>query len=243
MVALIAASALIYIGSVYQEYIRVQSTRIGVIRVSGSIDNLTYADQARAAQRDPNIKAVVVVIDSGGGLLEPCLETEVAFRELKAEKPVIVTMGQYAASGAYLISTASDYIFAHYATVTAGVGVLAVWISYENKWKEEGIDYYWWTTGERKDIGAPWRPPTAEESEYMQNLVDGWMDEIMKRIQFNRPKIENIDGLRDGSTMLGYEAFERKLVDELGDYQDALRKAEELSHLKKGSYITVELGS
>ena len=221
---------------------KVHTTNIAVIRMSGSIDSLVYADQARAAQRDPNIKAVVVVIDSGGGVLEPCLETEVALRGLKAVKPVIVTMEQYAASGAYLISTASDNIFARYASVTAGIGVLAVWVCYENKWKEEGIDFYWWTTGEKKDLGAPWRSPTPEESEYMQNFVDTWMEEIMKRIQLNRGgKIEKIDELRDGSTMLGYKAVERGLVDEIGDYYDALRRAEELAGLKKGEYTIVEL--
>ena len=243
--ALLVVSGLLYAGHVYQEYIRVQSSRIGVIRVTGSINDFhRYLEQARAAREDPRIKAVVVVVDSPGGTVQACFQTESAFRELKAQKPVVVTMGRYALSGAYLVSTASHHIFAHEYTITAGLGVVAVWVSHENRLRKEGIDYYVWRSGEHKDLGAEYRAPTEEESRYMQSLVDNLMRDMVTRIKANRPAVENtIDELMGGLTLWGREALPRKLVDTIGGYEDALRKAEELAGLKKGSYIIVELGS
>lgn len=239
IVALIVLAAIFYASDWYSKY----TTRIGVIRVSGIIDNFTYADQAYDALRDSDIKAVVVVVDSPGGTIQASFETEAAFRELNMTKPVVVTMGEYAASGAYLVSTASDYIFARSATETAGLGVIAIWVSYENKLREEGIEYYRWTSGEMKDLWAPYRSPTPEESAGLQSLVDNLMNEVIRRIKINRPQVVNIDELRDGSTIWGYEAIPYGLVDEIGDYEEALRKAAELADLKKGSYTVVGLTS
>ena len=236
--ALLVCAAIFYAGDWYSKY----TTRIGVIRVSGSIDNFTYAYQADDARRDPNIKAVVVVVDSPGGTVQACFETEVAFGELKKEKPVVVTMKQYAASGAYLISTASDYIFARSATVTAGLGVIAIWVSYENMLKETGIEYYVWKSGESKDLGAEYRPPTEEENKYMQSLVDNLMYEMVARIKVNRPQVMvTIDELMDGSTIYGWEALYYQLVDRIGNYDDAVKKAAQLAGLKEGTYTVVEL--
>lgn len=245
IVALIAAAALFYVADIYQKYMALTPTRIGIIRVSGSIENFDkYMDQAYAARDDPSIKAVVVVVDSPGGTAQACFQTEAAFRELNSKKPVVVTMGQYAASGAYLVSTASDYIFAHEYTITAGLGVVAIWISYENKFEEEGIHYYVWKSGESKDLGAEYRPPTEEENAYMQSLVDNYMEHMITCIEHNRPQVENtIDGFSDGITVYGIDALDHNLVDRIGDYQDARCKAAELAGLEEGTYTIVELGS
>lgn len=238
IVVLLVCAAIFFVGDWYSKYI----TRIGVIRVSGSIDDFTYANQAYDALSDPNIKAVIVVVDSPGGTVQACFEAEAAFRELNREKPVVVTMKEYAASGAYLISTASDYIFARSATVTAGLGVIAIWVSYENKLKTEGIDYYVWKSGESKDLGAEYRPPTEEENRYMQSLVDNLMHDMVTRIKTNRPQVtDTIDELIDGSTVYGSEALLYKLVDEIGIYEDAVKKAAKLAGLAEGSYTVVGL--
>lgn len=239
IVALLICAALFYAGDRYSKY----TTRIGVIRVSGIIENSDYAYLAEDAAQDEKIKAVVVEIDSTGGFLQPCFRTETAFRELKSRKPLIVSMKDYATSGAYLISTASDYTFAYSDTVTAGIGVIAIWVCYENKWKEEGIDYYVWKSGKMKDLGAPWRAPTEEDNRYMQELVDNARTELESRIIRNRPQAADvINELRDCLTRDGTEALELGLVDELGGYRDALRKAAELAGLEEGSYTVVELG-
>lgn len=236
--ALVICFAVFLASSWYSKH----NTRIGVIRMTGGITDFTYADQVYNALKDPCIKAVVVVIDSPGGTVQACFETEAMLRGLNDEKPVVVTMGKYAASGAYLVSTASDHIFARNTTVTAGLGVIAVWVSYENKLEMEGIDYYVWKSGGNKDLGAEYRPPTEEESAHMQDLVDNLMLDMVTRIKTNRPEVtDTIDELMDGSTVYGSDALHYKLVDEIGFYEDAVEKAAELAGLAKGSYTVVEL--
>ncbi len=239
------AAALLVIGlSVYAYHTYITPTRgisienqIGIISIENSINDFRYANQAENALNDPSIKAVVVSINSSGGGVYSCFQTEKQLRRLAAEKPVVVTMREYATSGAYLVGSASDYIYACTQTLTAGLGVIAVWPSYENHYKQEGIEYYVWKSGTSKDWWAPWRGPTENENKEIQELVDEYADELFDRIVANRPETENtIDGLRDGSTLLGHEAIGYNLVDELGTYQDALEKAADMAGLKSGEY-------
>mgnify|MGYP001027953174 CR=1 FL=1 len=242
IVVLLVVAVIFYVYSVYSTY----STRIGIIQVEGEIGDFRYVDQVKAAIEDPSIRAVVVVINSPGGTVDACFETETQLLELNLKKPVVVTMSEYGASGAYLIASASDYIFAHRQTVTAGLGVIAVWVSYENKFEKEGIKYYRWLSGELKDEFAPWRGPTPEENARIQKLVDDLMEELFSRIQGNRTggqSIKDIDNLRDGSTVYGWEALWYNLIDGIGDQGDAMEKAAELAGLKEGEYLVVDMAN
>lgn len=238
VIGLIIVAALFYTYGVYSVY----STRVGVVRIEDEVTDFSYADQIKDALKDPRIRAVVVVVNSPGGTVQACFETEERLVELKAKKPVVVTMDQYGASGAYLIASASDYIFARSQTITAGLGVIAVWVSYENKFEREGIEYFVWRSGEAKDEFAPWRAPTQEENDRIQKLVNDLMNELIYRVQRNRAKV-NVDNLRDGSTVYGWEALRYNLIDEIGDYDSAVRKAAELAGLKEGEYLTVDMAN
>lgn len=238
VITLVIAAAILYAYGVYSVY----STRIGVVRIEDEVIDFSYADQIGNALKDPSIRAVVVVINSPGGTAQACFETEERLAKLKTEKPVVVAIDQYGASGAYLIASASDYIFARSQTITAGLGVIAVWVSYENKFQKEGIEYFVWRSGEAKDEFAPWRAPTPEENDRIQKLVDDLMNELIYRIQRNRAKVK-IDNLMDGSTVYGWEALGYNLVDEIGDYDNAVRKAAELAGLKEGEYLTVDMAN
>lgn len=233
------AVVLIIIGiTVYAYHARAgPANRIGVISIENSIVDFRYADQAEKALNDSSIEAVVVSINSPGGGVYSCFQTEEQLRRLAAEKPVVVAMGDYATSGAYLIGSAANYIYARAWTLTGGLGVVAVWPSYENHYKKEGIKYYIWKSGTSKDWWAPWRGPSENENKKIQKLVSEYADELFDRIIANRPETKNtIDSLKDGSTILGREAIEYHLVDELGTYQDAVKKAAEMAGLKSGEY-------
>ena len=235
---LLAVAVVFYAYSVHSVY----STRIGVIRVEGEISDFRYVDQIDAALKDPSVRAVVIAVNSPGGTVDACFETETQLSGLNLEKPIVVTMSEYAASGAYLISSASDHIFAHEQTVTAGLGVIATWVSYENWLEKEGIKYYIWRSGEAKDEFAPWRSPTPEENAQIQQLVNDLANELFSRIR-NHRTIENMDDLRDGSTVYGRKALGYNLIDEIGDYDDAVRKAGELAGLEKGEYLVVDMAN
>ncbi|MEM2866579.1 MAG: signal peptide peptidase SppA [Candidatus Hadarchaeales archaeon] len=214
--------------------------KIAVIRVEGEISDFSYAELLDSARRDSSVKAVVVEVNSPGGTVQACFETETAMRQLALEKPVVVTMKEYAASGAYLLSSAASYIFARSSTLTAGLGVIAIWVSYENWLEKEGIKYYRWSTGQLKDLGAEYRSPTPEENQYLQSLVENLLRDVMDRIRRNRPRLENVlESLKDGSTVYGTEALSLGLVDNLGTFRDAVDKAEELADLREGSYRLV----
>lgn len=225
--------------------------RIAVIRVDGVIWDTRYEDLAYEAMRDPCIKAVVIEIDSVGGGKDACFGTELAFRELSQVKPVVVTMKDYAASGAYLVSSPADYIFARGGTITASLGVYARWVCLENKWKEEGYEFFVWKSGVAKDAFASYRRPTEEENKYLDDLIKNTMDNLINRIKNNRPQVvDEIENLEEGYffkssgtgvewSISGEEALELQLVDEIGDSEDAIQKAAELAGLK--TYTIVEL--
>ncbi|MEA1904531.1 MAG: S49 family peptidase [Candidatus Hadarchaeota archaeon] len=242
-ISLIAAVALVISLTVYAYHTHAEPTnRIGIISIENSIYDFRYASKAEAALNDSSIEAVVVSINSPGGGANSCLQTEEQLRRLADEKPVVVIMGEHATSGAYLVGSASDYIYACTQTLTGGLGVIAVWPSYENHYKQEGIKYYVWKSGTSKDRWASWRGPTENENKKIQELIDEYADELFNRIVANRPETENtIDSLRDGSTVVGHEAIGYNLVDELGTYQDALEKAADMAGLKSGEYQTKKI--
>jgi protease-4 len=214
--------------------------KIALIRIEGTIENFYAYDRiAKTALKDESIRAVVLVIDSPGGTVQACFQAEEAFRKLRERKPVVVSMGQMATSGAYLISSVGNYIYAYDFTETGGLGVIAIWVSYENQLKREGITYYVWKSGGAKDIGAEYRGPTEEENRYLQELVDNLMNELLERILANRPKIQRIEELKEGYVYYGKDAVDYGLVDEIGDLEDAKQKAASLAGLKEYRTITL----
>ncbi len=203
-----------------------EKPKIGVMNVNGEIRGFEYARLAERARKDSSIKAVVIRINSPGGGVKGTFQTETSISKLAIEKPVVASLQEYAASGAYIISSAADNIYSYEQTTTAGLGVIAVWVSYEDYYDNIGIDYFIWKTGDQKDSFAPWRKPTAEENEEIQELVEQYESQLINRIITNRPETENtIKTLEDGSTVTGSEALELQLVDNIGGYKDAVRKA------------------
>jgi protease-4 len=180
-----------------------------------------------------------LAVDSPGGTVQACFQAEQAFRDLREKKPVVVSMGEQATSGAYLISSAANYIYAYDYTATGGLGVIAVWVSYENYLEKEGIKYYVWKTGEMKDLGAEYRGPTEEENRYLQELVENYMSELLSRIRANRPRIQGVEELEEGTVYYGKDALNYGLVDGLGDLEDAERKAASLAGLKEYKLVTL----
>jgi protease-4 len=237
VVLLIVAGGL-YVAAVHSKY----STRIGVINLTGEITDFRYTEQIKAAINDPSIQAVVVKVNSPGGYADACFQTELQLSQLNSQKPVVVTMDETCASGAYLISSASSYIYAHDYTVTAGLGVIAYWVDYSAAYENSGIKIWVWKSGGGKDEFAPWRGPTEKENQEIQEEVDRIAAELFATIRHNRPQTENIlENLSDGSTIYGSNAVSYKLVDAIGDYSAAVGKAAMLAGLGTGEYIVIDL--
>lgn len=210
--------------------------KIGVLNINGEIKGFRYARLAEEARKDSSIKAVVLKINSPGGSVNGTFQAESSISRLQKEKTVVASLQEYAASGAYVVGSASDYIYAWDQTLTGGLGVIAMWVSYEEYYENMGIDYYIWKTGDQKDMFAPWRKPTENESAEIQSLVENLTKELYGRIKINRPQTvsyieNNVQNIRDGSTVYGKNALKLKLIDNIGSQDDAIEKAAELENL------------
>jgi len=203
------------------------TNQILMINIQGPIENfegITLAMQM--GKLDPNIKAVILYLNTPGGLAYSCMEIAKYVRELAAIKPVIAVMGPVCASGGYYISSFASYIFTRENTITGGIGVITVWVDMSEYYEKQGINITVWTTGPEKDFGADWRPPTKEEYEQINATVQSIFQTLVTDIQQNRNLSQDkLDLVKTGETFLGSDALILGLADEVGDIMNALEEA------------------
>lgn len=197
---------------------------------AGSIRSRETVDLLRRAQQDPNARAVVVRIDSGGGSVGASQEI---YRELRRTsemgKPVVVSMGDTAASGGYYIAAAADRVFANPGTITASIGVIFQFQVLEDLLEQWGISIYTLTSGQHKAVGNPLDQPTEEALELVRVLIDDMLDQFVNDVAKGRGlEPDHVRAIADGRIMTGRQAHEYGLVDELGGLEEALRAAADM---------------
>ncbi|MDW8301250.1 MAG: signal peptide peptidase SppA [Bacteroidia bacterium] len=206
------------------------------------IGSETTASTIREARLDDRVKAVVLRVNSPGG---DALASDVIWREVvltKKVKPVIVSMGDVAASGGYYISCAANKIFAEPNTITGSIGVFGLIPNFQKLYNEKlGIFYDGVKIGEFSDIGATYRPMTEQEKNIIQEQVDRVYETFITRVAEGRgiTKAE-VDSIGQGRVWSGEDAVKIKLVDQIGGLADAIKEAEKLAKLTKGNYKIVE---
>lgn len=222
------------------------SEKIAVIYVQGSMltgnvpAGLGYAtseeisENIRRAAADKDVRAIVLRVNSAGG--SPAAAQEIAIEIEKAQKqgiPIIVSMGDLAASAAYYISAPADYIFANPSTNTGSIGVVWIFEDMSSFYEEEGIDYYISKSGEFKDMGGSWRGLTDEEKEYADSVVmDSYEDFVTHVAEGRNISRSEVKNLADGRIYTGSRAKELGLVDDFGNLYDAIDKAAELGGIE-----------
>jgi protease-4 len=226
---------------------------VAVIRLDGVIssyeDYFTWegiapglvTDLLAQAAADPAVKAVVVRVNSPGGSVVASDEIYHAFLEF--EKPIVVWMGDMAASGGYYIACGSDYIFAHPGTLTGSIGVISQFLNVEELLDEIGVDVVVITSGPHKDTGSLFREMTEEEQALWRGITDQVYGDFVDLVAQARDlPVEEVRELADGSVYTGQQALERGLVDEVGTPDDAIAKAAELGGIE-GEPRVIELES
>jgi protease-4 len=199
----------------------------------GTIASDNYIRDIRKAREDKNVKAVVFRVNSGGG---SALASEVMWRELsltKKVKPVIVSMGDYAASGGYYISCMADSIFAEPNTLTGSIGVFGVMFNMQDFFKNKlGVTFDGVKTAQYADLGSMGRPMTDAEKRLIQNGVDSTYATFKSRVVAGR-KLDAVlvDSIAQGHVWSGVQAVKLGLVDRLGGINDALASAAKLAKL------------
>jgi protease-4 len=179
------------------------------------------------AATNPSVKAVVVRVNSPGGSV--VASDEIYHALLSFDKPVVISMGESAASGGYYIACAGDYLIAHPDTLTGSIGVISQFLTFEGLLDKIGVDAVVITTGPRKDIGSPFREMTEEEKELWREILDQvYEDFVAVVVEARELPEETVRELADGRVYTGQQARVLGLVDDVGTRQAAIDKAAQL---------------
>lgn len=204
-----------------------EGSGIGLVEVKGMIiDSKEPIRQLRHFLKKDSVKAVVLRIDSPGGVVGPSQEIYEEVRKLAARKKVVVSMGSLAASGGYYIASPATVIYANPGTITASIGVLIKFSNLEGLFGKLGISSTTIKTGSFKDAGAPDHPLTAEDRAMFQAVIDSTHEQFVKAVAEGRKlPVDDVRKIADGRILSGEQAKAAKLVDKLGNLQDAIEEA------------------
>jgi len=208
--------------------------RVAIISIKGVIVNpIPTVRRIERLRKDRSVKALVIRVDSPGGSVGASQEIYRAIERFRAEgKPVVVSMGNIAASGGYYVSAPADYIFANPGTITGSIGVIIQHVAYNELMEKIGIKATSIKTGKFKDTLNPFRELTPEEKKYLKETITEAYEQFLSAIlKYRKDRIRE-DKLRevaDGRVLTGRKALELGLVDGIGGLQDAIDKARELA--------------
>ncbi len=220
------------------------TNRIAMVYASGeiaggegndtNIGSETLSKALRKVRLDDKVKAVVLRVNSPGG---SSLASDVIWREVmltRKVKPVIVSMGDMAASGGYYIACAADSIYAQPNTVTGSIGIFAILPNMQKLFNDKlGITFDNVKTGKYADMGSVGRPLTVEERAILQSQVNRGYFDFTKAVADGRHRTrEYIDSIGQGRVWTGEQAIKIGLVDRLGNINDAVKSAAKMAKLK-----------
>lgn len=220
--------------------------RIAVIPVEGVIDDGMAKTVNRYLKQygdDSRVKAILLRINSPGGGVSASQEIHREVVRVKEEKKkkVIVSMGTVAASGGYYIAAPADKIFANEGTITGSIGVIAEWLNYKDLAEWAKLKPVVFKSGKFKDTGSPTRELTDEDKRFFEELVMELYGQFVgavtdgrkgKGTQENLLDEEKVKALADGRVFSGTAAVKNGLVDEIGNYEDAVRATAKMIGIK-----------
>jgi len=220
---------------------------VGVINISGMIvtgsssggllntvaGSDTIMTQLRQAAEDPSIKAVVLRLNTPGGTSAASQEIALEVDRLRGSgKKVVASMGDVAASGGYWIASRCDRIVANPGSITGSIGVIMETTDMQGLYEKVGLDPTVFKSGPHKDMGSTTRDITPNEQVIFQSMVDDIYQQFVNTVSQGRGMDqEQVSKLADGRVFTGSQALENGLVDEMGNYYDALRVASRMAGL------------
>lgn len=208
--------------------------RIGVLEVRGVIDNVQEALKAlKEFRQDENIKAVLVRIDSPGGGIGASQELYREIRRTVEEKPVVASLGGIAASGGYYIASAASRVVANPGTITGSIGVISYFPNLRELFEKVGFSAVIIKSGQFKDTGNPGREMTQEEKTLLQTTMDQAHSQFIRDVAQGRNLPEaKVREIADGRIIMGESAQQLGLVDELGNFEDAVKASAKLGKIE-----------
>lgn len=229
---------------------RTSTDRIAVIVLHGLISSSipgavsdSMVDDMRTAlaqaREDSRVKAIVLEIDSPGGEVTASDQIYHAVLQARAKKPVVVYMGSLAASGGYYVSCGGRFLMANETTITGSIGVIIQTLNYEQLFNKLGLAAVVFKSGKFKDILNGARPITPEEHELVQSFVMQTYDKFLGIVAKERGVSAEIlrNTIADGRILSGKDALNDKLIDGLGQLEDAFNKAKQLGNAPLATVI------
>ncbi len=209
----------------------------------GTLASASFTETLRDAREDDRVDAVVIRINSPGGSASA---SDAILREIaltKEEKPVVISMGNVAASGGYWIATEADAIFADALTITGSIGVFGVHFNASELLSDHlGLTFDRIQTSPLADFLSPTQPLRAEERELFETFVGETYDAFLERVAEARGKtVEEVHEIAQGRVWTGTDAKDIGLIDEVGGLELAVARAAELAELEPGTFRTREL--
>src|ERR1044071_3882293 len=226
---------------------RATTDRIAVITMRGLISSSvpgtvsdSMVDDMRAALQqardDSRVKAIVLEVDSPGGEVTASDAIYSALVKARARKPVVVYMGSLAASGGYYIACGGKFLMANETTITGSIGVIIQTLNYEQLLNKVGLAAVVFKSGKFKDMLNGARPITPEERELVQGFVMKTYDKFLGIVATERNLPADLlrNTIADGRILSGRDALEHKLIDGVGQIDDAFSKAKQLGNAPGG---------
>lgn len=206
---------------------------VGIVELKGLIvsseQTLKHLTEFR---HDPNVKSIVLRIDSPGGSVGASQEIYKEVMRTNEVKPVIASMGSMGASGGYYAALGAENIIANPGTMTGSIGVIVKFPNLEGFFEKIGYRSEVIKSGPLKDVGASNRPMSEEERKLMQDLIDNVYGQFVRDIAAARGMEEDIiQELADGRIYTGEQALEVGLIDSLGNFTDAIIIAADMGGL------------
>jgi len=215
-----------------------QRGRIAVLQLFGTLGTSQRSEEIvpllEALRRSKMVRAVVLDIDSPGGEVTASTYLHLAVQKLAAEKPVIAFVRGTCASGAYLVSCAAQKIVALPYAIIGSIGVISAWPVVSELMEKLGVRMEVSKSADLKDQHAFWRPPTDEERQRAQALVDDFHKEFVTIVsQARRLDSGAVEALATGEVFWARRAQQMGMVDELGDQERAIELAMELGQVPR----------
>lgn len=199
--------------------------KLGLVEVTGVIyESKTVIQELKDHLEDKSIAGILLRVDSPGGATAPSQEIFKAVGDYrKSGKPVVVSMGNVAASGGYYISCPANKIFAAAGTITGSIGVIMSVPVYKELAKKIGVEMETYKAGAFKDMASPYRSPTPQERTMIQGLLDDTHQQFIQDVATAREiPFDTLARIADGRIFTGRQAAQCGLVDTVGGYEEAV---------------------
>lgn len=206
---------------------------VGIIELKGlMVSSEQILKDLRKFRNNPDVKSIVLRIESPGGAVGAAQEIYREVKRTSGQKPVVASMGSMGASGGYYAALGADNIIANPGTMTGSIGVIVKFPNLEGLFEKIGYKSEVIKSGPLKDVGASDRPLNEEERILMQDLIDNVYNQFVRDIAAARDMPEEtISELADGRIFTGEQALAVGLIDNLGNFTDAIVLAAELGGL------------